>query len=114
MLFIKRPQLNIPFWDIRFRDLAEALSFQKAYLMTKSLGTDEWKEFLSLLREARTSAGMTQKQIADILKRPQSFIAKVEGGERRLDVIEFRDWAKAIGTAPDQLLAEIERRLSNR
>lgn len=32
---------------------------------------------------------MTQQQVADALGKPQSFVAKVEGYERRLDVIEF-------------------------
>ena len=34
-------------------------------------------------------AGMTQDQLATKLSKPQSFTAKIEGGERGLDVIEF-------------------------
>jgi hypothetical protein len=40
---------------------------------------------------------LTQQQVADRLKRPQSFVAKYEGGERRLDVIEFLAVARTLG-----------------
>ncbi len=39
--------------------------------------------------EARKSAGFTQQRLADRIGKPQSFIAKIENGERYLDVIEF-------------------------
>jgi len=76
--------------------------------MSKSLGTQEWKKFLAVLRNARLSANMTQAQLVDILGRPQSFVAKVEGGERRLDVVEFRHWAWALGTTPQSLFELID------
>jgi hypothetical protein len=47
-------------------------------------------------REARKSQGMTQAELATLLDRNQSFVAKYEGGERRLDVVEFIDVALAI------------------
>lgn len=43
---------------------------------------------------------MTQQAVADKLGKPQSYVAKVEGFERRLDVIEFLEFAKAIGFDP--------------
>ena len=43
------------------------------------------------------------------LKRPQSFVAKYEGGERRLDVIEFLTIAKAIGADPLRLIKRLIR-----
>ncbi|MDZ4791849.1 MAG: helix-turn-helix transcriptional regulator [Hyphomicrobiales bacterium] len=39
---------------------------------------------------------MTQEQLAKRLGKPQSFVAKTEGGERRLDVVEFIDLVKAM------------------
>jgi len=39
--------------------------------------------------EARKRAGLTQQDLATRLTRPQSFVAKYEGGERRIDVVEF-------------------------
>jgi transcriptional regulator with XRE-family HTH domain len=51
--------------------------------------------------EARKAAGLTQHALALRLKKPQSFVAKYEGGERRLDVVEFVTIARALGA--DQL-----------
>ena len=45
--------------------------------------------FCDLMRQARNKAGLTQQELAKRLRKPQSFIAKYEGGERRLDVLEF-------------------------
>ncbi len=59
------------------------------------------------LVEARRSSGMTQQQVADRLGRPQSYVAKIEGSERRLDVIEFIEFARAIGAEPAILFARL-------
>ena len=60
-----------------------------------------------VLANARAEAGLTQTQLAARLKRPQSFVAKTERGERRLDVIEFCEIAKALNVSPIQLLSRI-------
>lgn len=44
----------------------------------------------------RHDASVTQTELAARLGRPQSFVAKVEGGERRIDVLEFVDWLDAL------------------
>jgi transcriptional regulator with XRE-family HTH domain len=50
--------------------------------------------FLERLRQARKDAGLTQVQVAKLLNRPQHFISRCEGGERRLDLIEVQEFAK--------------------
>jgi transcriptional regulator with XRE-family HTH domain len=65
---------------------------------------------LTLLRETRQRAGLSQQHVADRLGRPQSFVAKYEGGERRLDVLEFISVAKALGVDPARLFREFLRR----
>jgi len=52
---------------------------------------------------------MTQAEVAAKLRRPQSFIAKYEQGERRLDVIEFLEIADAIGLDPAKTLKRLGR-----
>jgi hypothetical protein len=54
--------------------------------------------------EARKSARLTQHEVAKRLHKPQSFIAKYEGGERRIDVVEFVTVCQAIGADPAKLL----------
>lgn len=63
----------------------------------KSLRTPVHAYFLELLLAARHKAQLTQQQLADRLGKPQSFVAKYEGGERRLDVIEFLHLAQFLG-----------------
>lgn len=52
---------------------------------------------------------MTQVEVAERLRRPQSFVSKYESGERRLDVVEFLDVAQAIGIDPARFIKRLER-----
>lgn len=72
--------------------------------MEKSLTSAEYARLIALLVAARHKAGMRQQALAKKLRKPQSFVAKYEGGERRLDVIEFIVIAEALGTDPIKLL----------
>jgi hypothetical protein len=45
--------------------------------------------------------------VADRLGRPQSFVAKYEGGERRLDVIEFLEVARAVDSDPLEMVGAL-------
>jgi transcriptional regulator with XRE-family HTH domain len=69
-----------------------------------SLFPDLYDKSLAALVEARKKAGVTQTQLAVKLGRPQSFVAKYEGRERRLDVAEFVGIARAMGVDPFKLL----------
>ena len=64
--------------------------------MPKSVFTDRYTQFRLLLINARRAKQLTQVQVAKLLERPQSFVSKYEQGERRLDVVEFLDVAKAL------------------
>lgn len=59
----------------------------------KSIYTLEYRGLLTRLRNARRGAGLTQAAVAARLSRPQSFVSKVETGERRIDVIELDRFA---------------------
>ena len=61
-----------------------------------------------VLVERRLSAKLTQVQLAERLGRPQSFVSKIESGERRLDVIELLEVAAAIGCNAGDILAELK------
>lgn len=56
------------------------------------------------LKKAREAAGLTQNEAADELGKPQSFISKIEQGERRLDVIELKVIADLYGQSLDYFL----------
>jgi transcriptional regulator with XRE-family HTH domain len=52
---------------------------------------------MAALKQARLDAGLTQTELADRLERPQSFVAKYENGERKVEVVEFVQIVRAIG-----------------
>jgi transcriptional regulator with XRE-family HTH domain len=78
----------------------------------KSVHSREQKVFCDLMIEVRKDADLTQDKLAKRLKRSQSFVAKYEGGERRVDVVEFIAIAKAIGADPLEILRTLMRRIA--
>jgi transcriptional regulator with XRE-family HTH domain len=74
----------------------------------KSIYSDEYQRLLRLLVEARTSAKLTQSEVAARLVRPQSFVSKYERGERRLDVVEYLRVSRAVGADPFRLLKALD------
>lgn len=75
--------------------------------MQKSLRTPQHQRLIEALIGARKAAQLTQADVAGRLSRPQSFVAKYEGGERRLDVIEFLEIAQALDTNPSAILDQM-------
>ena len=76
-------------------------------MAAKSIYSESYERFLTLLIEARKNAGLTQQQLADLLKRPQSYVSKYERGERRLDVIEFLSITKILNVDPVSILQKL-------
>lgn len=76
--------------------------------MRKSIHTPEYARFLALLRGARVAAGLTQGELAERLGATQSFVSKVERGERRLDVLELRSFCWAMGTSLSAFVRDLE------
>lgn len=73
----------------------------------KSIYSVEYQQLCALLRELRREAGLTQVDVAERLDVPQSFVSKYESGERRLDVIELRHVAAAIGTTLEVIVESL-------
>ena len=74
--------------------------------MQKSLKSQEYARLIEVLVALRHETGIRQQALATKLGRPQSFVAKYEGGERRLDVIEFITIARALGADPVKLFRD--------
>ena len=73
----------------------------------KSLRSRTHRNLCAVLVEARKGAGLSQEELARRLRRSQSFIAKIEVGERRLDVLEFIEIARALNRDPSELLSHV-------
>jgi len=74
----------------------------------KTLYERSYAAFTDLLKEERRKAGLTQAMLAKKLRRPQSYVSKYERGDRRLDVIEFLEIARAIKFDPNEFLQKLD------
>ncbi len=61
--------------------------------------------------ELRRRAGLTQRQLATKLRRERNLVARLELGERRLDVVEFFRICRSTGTDPEKAARELMRKL---
>ncbi len=64
--------------------------------MSKSIYSKDYRNTLEKLKKARINAGLKQEDIALKLKKPQSYISKIERGERRIDIAELKELAKVL------------------
>ncbi len=78
--------------------------------MPKAKFSPAYDYLRSLLIEARESAGLRQEDVARKLKRPQSYVSKVELGERRLDVVEYIEFTQAIKADAVRILRQVIKR----
>jgi len=72
--------------------------------MVKTIYQEPYLRLVQALVQARKNAGLTQTQVAEKLSKPQSYIAKVEGADRKLDVMEFVELCEAIHQNPSELI----------
>lgn len=75
--------------------------------MSRSVHSDPYQLLLTRMVAARRAAGLQQTELAERLGRPQSFVSKIERGERRLDVVEFLLVARAIGIDGLTIMADV-------
>ena len=62
--------------------------------MSKSIFTKDYREIINRLKQTRIDAGLSQQAVADKFGKPQSYVSKIESGERRLDVAEVKKFAE--------------------
>jgi transcriptional regulator with XRE-family HTH domain len=79
--------------------------------MRKSIHTPEHAALCKELRAIRQAAGLSQRALAAILEVPHSLIAKVETGERRIDLIEFCRFVSACGAEPVEVFCGLAKLL---
>lgn len=74
----------------------------------KSTYTEAYQKLLVEIVDARKASGMTQAELAAGLGRPQSYVSKIETGERRLDVVELVEIAKRINLDVSSVLERLK------
>lgn len=78
--------------------------------MEKTIASALYRAVLEALVAVRKEAGMTQRQLAARLRREPSFVAKIELGERRVDVLELYRICKACNQPPSTVLLRLIKR----
>lgn len=76
--------------------------------MSRTLQSPRHEALRALLARERKRAGLSQAEVAAKLGRYQSYVATVEGGQRRVDVVEFLDFAEAIGFDPGKAIGALK------
>lgn len=65
------------------------------------------RRLIAMLVAARKEAGLKQAELADSLGEYQSFVARIESGQRRVDVVEFIRLSIALGLSPKDFLENL-------
>jgi transcriptional regulator with XRE-family HTH domain len=73
----------------------------------KSTYSDIYSLVIERLLLARKRKGITQVELAQKLGKPQSFISKIESGERRLDIGEFMEITHLLGEDPSEIIKSL-------
>ena len=71
--------------------------------MAQSTHHRHYRALLEVIRQAREDLGVTQGMLGERLGNTQTFVSKVERGERRLDVVEFVEWCQALDVPPEDI-----------
>ncbi len=77
--------------------------------MGTHLRSKRHKALITAIAEARTATGDSQREFAKRIGRTNNFVWRIEAGERKVDVLEFIEIAKAAGIEPDELMRRVMR-----
>ena len=77
--------------------------------MAKTLGSPRQKALIEFIVSRREVSGLTQAELAKRLGEYQSFVARLESGQRRVDVVEFLSLAEVLKFDPAKALRSIRK-----
>ena len=75
--------------------------------MESTVHSEASRVLQTLLVDARKVIGLRQIEVATRIDEPQAFVSAIERGERRLDVIEFVRYCRAIEADPENLFSAL-------
>lgn len=62
--------------------------------MPRAIYTKDHNEIVKRLKQARIESGFGQVEVAKKLGKTQSYLSKIESGQRRFDVLQLKEFAK--------------------
>lgn len=72
--------------------------------MNKTIYSKDQKFLVEQLKKSRIKAGLDQIVVAKLLGKSQSYISKIESGQRRIDIFQLRNLAKIYKKSLDYFL----------
>ena len=72
--------------------------------MNKTIYSKDHKFLVEQLKKARIEVGLDQEKVAKLLGKTQSFISKIEAGQRRIDVVQLKEFAQIYKKSLDYFL----------
>jgi len=77
--------------------------------LAKTLGSNRHEALIEILIRKREATGLTQTQLAAELGVYQSFVARLESGQRRVDVVELIELAEILGFDASEVVRQLAR-----
>ena len=78
------------------------------YRMKKRIYIAQRSRLVSLLREMRIEASLTQVDLAARIEKDQAYVSRYESGQRRLDVLEVREICQVVGVTLEEFVKRLE------
>ncbi|UWQ77949.1 helix-turn-helix domain-containing protein [Leisingera sp. S132] len=75
--------------------------------MPKTLGDKRHDALVAYIKTYRLAAGLNQTEVAQLLGEYQSHIARIESGQRRIDVIELIKLGEVLGFDPAEAVRQL-------
>ena len=83
-------------------------------MKASSVHSREHALLIEMIKTLRLDAGLTQSEVADLLKRPQTYVSAIEVGDRGATVFQLRELVIACGADFPEFIAELERRIKSK
>jgi transcriptional regulator with XRE-family HTH domain len=68
----------------------------------KTISSDKYLSLLAWLKKEREDRGLTMRDAAALIRKPHSWVGKIETAERRLDVLEYVRYCQALNIKPER------------
>jgi len=62
--------------------------------MNDTIYSKDHKQLIEKLKKVRVEIGLNQSEVAKQIGKTQSYVSKVESGQRRIDIIQLKEFAK--------------------